>query len=111
MLIIVVLSDHGTMGLQPSALIPSEFNDDQIWERLANLTAFGGPPECEGVLDQASVVGVLREVVRCLLGADIVDTRLDGFLVPSEMVVSEGAEPVRVVFDEVWPGLIDDVDG
>jgi hypothetical protein len=109
--VIVVLSDHGTKVLELATLIPSEFNDDQIWERLANLTAFGGPPECEGVLDQASVVGVLREVVRCLLGADIVDTQLDGFLVPSELGISEGAEPVRVVFDEVWPGLIDDVDG
>jgi hypothetical protein len=107
----LVLSDHGSLALPPSTFVPTDLNDDQTWERLANLLAFRGPPRCGNVLDEVSTVGALREMVRCLLGADVVESPVDGFLVPTSHGTSEGVAPARVVFDGLPVGLTADENG
>jgi hypothetical protein len=106
--VVLVVSDHGIRSLPPAAVEPSEVNNNDTWGRLANLTAFGGPPRCDAVLDQTSVVGTFREMVRCLLGADIVPKQLDGFLVPTEGGVWLGKTPIRVELDDLWAGWNDE---
>jgi hypothetical protein len=104
---ILVLSDHGTMSLTPPGTLPEDLSAGQTWERLANLRAFGGPPRCNKVLGKVSTVGALRELVRCLLGADIVESPLDGFLAPSDSPTRWDQPAARLLFDELTVGLTD----
>jgi hypothetical protein len=98
---VLILGDHGTKALPPPTVRQSELTTSQTWERLAIFTAFGGPPRCDDVLVQASTVDTMREMVRCLLGAVVVETRFDSYLVSSE--IGRWETPVRVYGDDaIW---------
>ena len=99
---ILIVSDHGPDG-QLQVVAPIEdLNRAQIAEKLSILTAFRGPEQCSRVLETNSVVMAMRELTRCLLGAQVVENTPSSYLVPDEGGIWRGEPPV-LIFDADLP--------
>jgi len=94
--VILIVSDHGPDGQQQGILPIEEFDRSQIAEKLSVLSAFKGPERCEQVLVTDSVLMAMRELTRCLLGAQVVEKMPSSYLVPGEGGIWRGEPPVLV---------------
>jgi hypothetical protein len=99
--VVLMLSDHGPDGqLQPEIPI-QDYTSDQTKEKLAILTGFRGPDACDAVLDASSTVSAMREVVRCLLNADVSTDPVVSYLVPPEPAAAGASVPIRVPSEDL----------
>jgi len=98
---ILLLSDHGPDGQMQVGTSLQGHTIEQIHEKLAVLLAFRGPGRCRDAVDQPSVVGVMRGVTRCLLGASVADPYAGSYLVPHEAEIADGMKPLQVADEEL----------
>ncbi len=98
---VLILSDHGPDGLLQPEIPIEDYTPEQTREKLAVLTGFRGPDRCEAVLAASSTVLVMREVVRCLLNANVLNTPVASYLVPPEPLAARVSGPILVPPEEL----------
>lgn len=96
---ILIVSDHGSDSL-PHGHKVGALHEARLWERMAVFSSFRGPPRCDGVAVQPTVVDTFREVTRCLLDAEVSRDPVGTFVVPGEVQLAR-AEPVYEVHPRV----------
>lgn len=94
--VVVVISDHGPDTMGQDAIEIIELGPAAQKEKLAVLTAVRAPDGCTAAAAQPSTVETMREITRCVLGAEVSEAPVQHYISPSETGVADGESPLLV---------------
>lgn len=98
--VVFVVSDHGSESLGQDFTDLENMSPAQVREKLAVLHAFRGPRDCS-VTERRTTVGAFREVVACILDAEVDTAEAAPYLVLPETSTQFGNTVVPLSTDDV----------